>query len=230
LLNRSQSTKRISISSYRKMFSKILALIFWIILIYKNESLSPKDLCILTYKKCNESLLNQQNCQQQQQHQQSECNLYPYIYKCGPDKCAKNKAICDDLTTIRRYLSSTIFKSNMAMPMHMNVEILMKRKLNFQKFETKIKECTKQKVYYAFQMKDICMRRKKCYTTSHRLDGKIRKQAYIKTDCPCDGKHSYECEKDFCTPNVLVCNVVRHMREINSQRFDSIQRCNFFDF
>jgi hypothetical protein len=220
-------TKINSFLTENKMLPKILVILAFFYLIYNINAILPSDYCILIDKKCNQTYSSKPECQH------NECNLYPYIHKCGPDKCAKNKTDCDDFITIRKYLRSFIFKSNIGMPIDViGLEMMAKRINNFKKFETKIKECPKtlSNFKYVFQTKDICMRRKKCYKSSNRLNGVTHPQAYIKIDCPCDGRHIYECEKDFCTPNKLVCNAAKRARKLNRQQFDSIQRCRFLNF
>ena len=210
------------------MLSKISLILALFFLIYSTNAIIPSDFCISIDKKCNQKYLSKPECQK------NECYLYPYIHKCGTDKCAKNKTDCDDYIIIRKYFKRFISKSNFAIPIDLSImsEMMAKRKNKFKKFETHIKECpeTLSNFKYVFQTKDICMRRKKCYKSSNRSNGVAHSQAYIKINCPCDGRQSYECEKDFCTPNKLVCNAAKQSRILNSQQFDSIQRCSFFNF
>ena len=187
---------------------------------------SSGDMCnIVEINNCNQTL----DCLQHNQCQY----MYPYIYKCGEDKCFMEKKICGEYLLVDKYLASIQrqFKLPISVRNHMK-----HREIKFKKFQKKIKNCYDATGYdanYQLNPESVCLRRKKCFKPKKpsAFFGLLgQKQSYMKIDCPCDGEESYECGPDYCTPNKYVCDLVNEMRLQNNTKLTGVQRCKFSNF
>lgn len=172
--------------------------------------------------------------QQQQQHQTNECDhMYPHIHKCGKDKCLRNETDCDEYTSLDRHFNSRLFRTNIGMAL-LPTEArnkMRERQRKFKKFQNKIKLCTLVRSN-TLQFKDVCLRRKKCYKQKENDlttgEGE-HKSNFKRIDCPCDGRHGYECNKDYCTPSKYTCDLFDELKQANGTGTDSVKKCSFIN-
>ena len=184
------------------------------------------DICYLNNSGCNhEAKTNEAKCKQ------NKCEfMYPYIHECGRDKCSKNGSDCDEFILLSRHFSARLFRTNIGLtilPVQVQ-ELIKEREMNFKKFQSKIKSCSRVKTS-VLRSQDVCLKRKKCYTLDSNKS-EIKRQKYKKLDCPCDGRNGYECGKDYCTPNKYICELLNQAFQMNTEFVDSIKKCSFIDF
>ena len=130
-------------------------------------------------------------------HDRTSCqNNIKHTYLCGKTDCTVSKYKCQEY-----FLWTSIFgqlKSKSQYEMHLR---------NFYAFHTKVNKC-EQKVWLP---DDVCLNNvKKC---ASRKIGEIGKLSVKKINsslkmiqCPCTGKYSFTCGKDFCSLNKRGCD------------------------
>lgn len=114
-------------------------------------------------------------------------------------------------------------------------ERLMKyHEIKFKTLKEEIRNC---KSYQAIsfnstdlQPNDVCIRRRKCYKQVIKVnfDMKLKQNVFMKIDCPCDGKHSYECNRHFCTNSNKSCDILNRIE--SPQVAMEIEKCLFMNF
>jgi hypothetical protein len=146
----------------------------------------------------------------------NQCNDQVYNISCGNNMCTNNKTECDAFL-ITEYFHSQFEMSRYIVMLPLRaIESLKNQTVRFKNFKNKIKNCS-PKLYSGWQSGEFCSKRKKCYISQD----KRRNKKYTKSNCPCDGLHSYECKSDYCSTSEEAC------RAFSNQMISSIKTCPF---
>jgi len=164
----------------------------------------------------------------------NKCNYYEecpsaLAHKCGIKKCTINKYDCMAYLKVESFLKSnqeSIFYKKFG-----TVSATFKKiETEFHKFQAKIPNC--KHGAYVWNSSDVCVLPKNCYEmvktpSKSFMDFIFKQKEYqlIQIDCPCDLKHNYQCQDEFCTTSKKACNVFIEKRK--EKIISSLQTCQY---
>jgi hypothetical protein len=168
----------------------------------------------------------------------NECSYYEkcptaFAFKCGQNKCAREKSDCLAYLKAESFYNSDYFKKKSLYNALFGTfrKPLRKREIAFQKFQGKIDQC----IYpaYAWNSSDVCLVPKLCYEkvlkpTKSLINWLVNKKEYKlnRIDCPCELSHDYQCQNQFCTTSKRACNVFIEEKQKDSTE-SNVQICQY---
>lgn len=155
----------------------------------------------------------------------------PYIYKCGEKMCTKNKTECKEYLRAEKTLKNNQIRAILDLtamsPLRNNNEINLQ--INFKKFESGIKDCTKKT--YKWRPSDVCFKKRECFQKNSEFARLEIHFQVFKINCPCPKSKPYVCGSpmDYCALNKDVCDSFSLMGKIKnaSAQLHAIQKCSY---
>ena len=131
------------------------------------------------------------------------CHI-PFIHKCGADKCAKNKTVCQKYLEYEKALSSSFvnFISKSIYLSKNNKDATSKLANDFKFFKSKISVCLGKNSLDVTE--DTCNKSRFCLKI--QITPKFFKGISLPNEnCPCAGKYSFQCDSSHCATNQNMC-------------------------
>lgn len=153
-----------------------LFLIFIQHILQKAQGLKPDEICKLS-NECNKPECTQSNCE----------NIYPY--SCGTHYCTVNRYLCQKFLIWTEVFNK--FKEKQTVEKQIN---------NYINFNQYIKTCPQKN----WHINEVCLNTMKC-----AFKPQIWSLQYSKmklSECPCKGKYSFRCGKEYCAVNQRGCD------------------------
>jgi len=158
------------------------------------------------------------------------CLISPYKESCGRGRCAINENDCKELNLRNQYYNSKLYVHILKHVNKTRANTMRHHDRMFKKLIREIKNCslyiTETPNKISWEASGVCMRRKKCYKQVERVHKTERQLIHVKIECPCDGKHSHECGKDFCVRDNEICRFL----QLNETNTVTMKKCSFMNF
>jgi len=144
-----------------------------------------------------------------------------HSYQCDNLRCAVNKAECNELRLIKKFINSKIFKID-SKSMH-----------NYKKFQDSIKNCDLKP--YNLKKIDICLKQNKiCYKV---IEGQsmvfnlnfFKKPKLAKYLCSCqETSQMYDCNANYCAKDKRSCKEFNRIESMQPKKIlKKIKHCEY---